>query len=507
MNLVLKKGVIGLLCFTLLGCAERKLSQRNLKREFRAVWVTTFDHMDFPKEKGAPPHVHKKELVDLLNFHQRNGINAVFFQVRPASDAFYKSKLELWSQWLSGKQGEGPNPEWDPLEFLVAECHRRNMELHAWINPYRAVYNIKYDDTHPQHITKTRPEWFVVYGKHKQFNPGIPAVQKYLTHLVADIASRYDVDGIHFDDYFYPYRQGKLKFPDDSTFQKYGHNGQSIHDWRRQNVNQLIRQVHDTLQQIKPWLKFGVSPNGIWRNKKQDADGSDTDAGQTSYDALYADVLKWLKEDWIDYVAPQLYWRIGHPRANYANLVKWWARHAFGKHVYVGHAFYRIGEGKNTAWKTGKEVPNQVRLSRQYQNVLGNVYFRSSFLQKNRAHITDTLRQHLYKYPALIPAMPWKAQSAPDEPQDAFLMRKLDKISLRWKAPRATVSGDTATYYVVYRFPAKLEMPDFTQPRYIRKITRKLSYEETASNFGKAYYYGITAVGRLHNESELVVVK
>jgi len=502
---------IGMLVLLSLGiltnCSERKLAQRNLKREFRAVWITTFDHMDFPTEKGAPPRVHKKELVDLLNFHQRNGINAIFFQVRPASDAFYKSNIELWSQWLTGEQGQAPSPGWDPLTFLVEECHRRNMELHAWINPYRAVYNVKYDDTHPQHITKTHPEWFVVYGKHKQFNPGIPAVQRYLTRVVADIASRYDVDGIHFDDYFYPYKKGKLRFPDETTFQKHSGTTRNIHNWRRQNVDQLIKRVHDTLQNIKPYLKFGVSPFGVWRNKAQDKIGSDTKAQQTSYDALYADVLKWLRKGWIDYVAPQLYWRIGHPRANYSNLVKWWANHAYGRHVYIGHAFYKVGENKQASWKTGKELPNQIRLSRQYPRVMGNAYFRSRFLQKNPAHMTDTLRQYVYRHLALIPRMPWKTKSYPNEPRNAFIMRETNKISLRWKPPLVTISGDTAAYYVVYRFPASLEAPDFSQPRYIRSITRKQRYEETVSNFGKQYYYGVSAVGRLHNESLPVTVK
>ena len=503
-----KISVLVWLCLGLLtSCSEKRIAQRNLKREFRAVWVTTFDRMDFPKEKGAPPHVHKKELVELLNFHQRNGINAIFFQVRPAADAFYKSKIELWSQWLTGEQGQAPDPEWDPLVFLATECHRRNMELHAWINPYRAVYNVKYDDTHPQHITKIHPQWFVVYGKHKQFNPGIPEVQQYLTRVVADIATRYDIDGIHFDDYFYPYKQGKLRFPDDAVFQKYGAKSRNIHDWRRQNVDRLIKRVHDTLQEIKPYLKFGISPFGVWRNKAQDRQGSDTEVGQTSYDALYADVLKWLREGWIDYVVPQLYWRVGHPRANYANLVKWWANHTYGRHVYIGHAFYKVGANKNTSWKTGQELSKQVKMSRQYHQVKGNAYFRSRFLQKNPVHITDTLRQHLYKHLALIPSMPWKAKSYPNEPRNAFIVREANKISLKWQPPLVTITGDTAAYYVVYRFPTNLENPDFDQPRYIRGITRKQAYVETVTDFGKQYYYGVTAVGRLHQESRSVIVK
>lgn len=483
-----------------------KTAKRKLKREFRAVWLTTFDHMDFPKEKGAHPDVHKQELIKLLDFHHKNGINAIFFQVRPAADAFYHSKIELWSQWLTGKQGQAPEPFWDPLAFLVAECHQRNMELHAWINPYRAVYNTKHDATSPNHITKRRPEWFVVYGKHKQFNPGIPAVRQYLTNIVADIAQRYDIDGIHFDDYFYPYKKGKLEFPDQATFMKYGGNSKDVHHWRRNNVDLLIEGVHDTLQTIKPYLKFGISPFGVWRNKSEDPDGSDTHVGQTSYDYLYADVLKWLRKGWIDYLVPQLYWSIEHPRASFKSLSFWWAKHAYSRHIYIGHAFYKIKNDRDDRWKHVSELPNQVRLTRQYRNLLGNAYFRSNFLQKNPAKITDTLRQQLYKYPALIPTMSWKNRQPPEVPQNVYMVRASSKVSIKWTAPPRALDGDTATYYVVYRFPAETK-PDYSQPQYIQKITRKTLYSEPLNPKSRLRYrYAVSAVDRFHNESKAVEV-
>lgn len=498
--------VVGIMLTCITGCNSSKVASRNLKRELRAVWIATFDHMDFPKNQGAPPQTHKKELIDLLNFHQGNGINAIFFQVRPTADAFYKSNIEPWSQWFTGKQGQSPDPAWDPLKFLVKECHERNMEIHAWINPYRAVYNVKWDETQENHITRRKPDWFVVYGKHKQFNPGLPEVRKYLTGVVADIASRYDIDGIHFDDYFYPYKKGKQKFPDQATYLKYKGKQPDIHHWRRDNVNRLIKRVHDTLQNIKPYVKFGVSPLGVWRNKKDDPEGSDTQVGQSSYDFLYADVLKWLREGWIDYLAPQLYWSIEHPRASFAKLVAWWAKHAYKRHIYIGHAFYKIGNDKDTHWKKASELPNQVRMSRKFRDILGNVYFRSSFLQKNPAKITDTLRKRLYKRPALIPRMPWKNYVPPNEPRDAFVIRDKDKISIRWKGPRPAIDGDTATYYVIYRFPVKAPL-DYANPAYIRKLVRKKNFEESATNYNNKYRYAVSAVDRYHNEGQPVLLK
>lgn len=490
----------------LCGCNNAHLPQRKLKREFRAVWLTTFDHKDFPKEKGAHSDIHKKELIELLDFHQKSGINAIFFQVRSAADAFYKSNIEPWSQWLTGKQGQAPAPLWDPLDFLITECHKRNIELHAWINPYRAVYNVKYDATYPNHITKRRPEWFLTYDKQKQFNPGIPAVRKYLTGIVADIAQRYDIDGIHFDDYFYPYKKWKLEFPDQATFKKYKGKSRNIHNWRRNNVNLLVKGVHDTLQTIKPYVKFGISPLGVWRNKTEDPDGSDTQVGQSSYDFLYADVLKWLREGWIDYLVPQLYWSIGHPRANFTTLVYWWAKHAYSRHIYVGHAFYKIRNDKDTHWKHTSELPNQVRLSRKYRNILGNAYFRSGFLQKNPGKITDTLRQRLYKYPALIPPMSWKDHTSPNPPANVYIVRASGKISLKWTPPSRATDGDTATYYVVYRFPNEMK-PDYTNPKYIRKLTRKTIYDEPLPPRNKQRHrYAVSAVDRFHNESTPVLI-
>ena len=250
-------------------------------------------------------------------------MNAVIVQIRPSADAFYASNLEPWSEFLTGRQGTPPSPYYDPLKFMIDETHKRGMEFHAWINPYRAVFNL-ISPLDPNHITKKHPEWFVKYGDRKYFNPGLPQVMQYLTNVVKDIITRYDIDGIHMDDYFYPYKIPGKAFPDYQTWLQYG-NGLSIDDWRRSNCDSVIKMIHDVVLDWKPLIKFGISPFGVWRNSSVDATGSSTHAGQTCYDDLYADILLWLKQGWIDYVAPQLYWEIGNRLCDYETLLNWWS--------------------------------------------------------------------------------------------------------------------------------------------------------------------------------------
>lgn len=383
------------------------------KFEMRGVWVATIENIDWPSRKGLSVEEQKAEFSHILDMHQRNGMNAVFVQVRPAADAFYPSQYEPWSEYLNGKQGLPPTPYYDPLQFMIEETHKRGMEFHAWLNPYRAVFNIHKSSISPSHITKIHPDWFLTYGIIKYFNPGLPQVRQYVARIVEDIVSRYDLDGIHMDDYFYPYRIAGKEFPDEKTYRQYG-NGMNKDDWRRSNCDSIIHLLYTTIRSANPRVKFGISPFGVWRNKSKDPEGSDTKAGQTNYDDLYADILLWLKEGWIDYVAPQLYWERGHKLADYDVLLDWWNNHTYGKHLYIGLAIYRAGS--NAAWRNKNELPNQVKELRNDAATQGSIYFSSKNFESNPNGWSDSLRYNYYALPALVPPMPWIDSIPPAKP-------------------------------------------------------------------------------------------
>lgn len=310
----------------------------------------------------------------------------MFFQIRPSADAFYQSSYEPWSIYLTGEQGL--NPGWDPLAFAIQESHKRKMKLHAWLNPYRAVQNIYGAPVSPGHITKIRPELFVTYGRQKLFNPGLPEVWKYIVNVAAEIATKYDIDGLHMDDYFYPYRQPGKPFPDQLTYIQFGR-GLSLDDWRRNNVDTVIHLLHDTLQRIKPGLPFGISPFGVWRNSSSDPRGSATRAGQTNFDDLYADILKWLERGWIDYAAPQLYWECGNRLCDYHVLAQWWKEHSFGKPIYAGLASYRVGE-KTPSWNSAAGIIKQNSLVKDY-GLEGVIFYNTGSILRNKFGWADKL--------------------------------------------------------------------------------------------------------------------
>lgn len=374
-------------------------------REFRAAWIATVDNIDWPSRGNYGAEAQKAEYIQLLDMHQRNGLNAVVVQIRPATDAFYPSPYEPWSEWLTGKQGRPPAPYYDPLQFMIEEAHKRNMEFHAWLNPYRAVFNINKSSIAPGHITRIHPEWFLTYGDKRYFDPGNKEAQKFVVKVVEDIVERYGVDAIHFDDYFYPYRISGKEFPDDKTYRQYG-NGMSRDDWRRSNVDSIIVQLFRTIRATDPLCKFGISPFGVWRNADKDSvNGSATRAGQTNYDDLYADILLWLRNGWIDYVAPQLYWEYNHNAAPYDVLLNWWSQHSYGKHCYIGLGIYKAGS--NTAWKDKNLLLRQIEDLRNTPNIQGMIFFSSKSFAKNPNGWSDSLRLNYFKEPALVPEMGW----------------------------------------------------------------------------------------------------
>jgi uncharacterized lipoprotein YddW (UPF0748 family) len=420
------------------------LGQRSPQYEFRAVWIATVENIDWPSKRGLPAEQQKAEFIQLLDLHQRNGMNAVVMQIRPVTDAFYPSKYEPWSEYLNGSQGLPPTPYYDPLQFMIEECHKRAMEFHAWLNPYRAVFNVNRSSVSPSHVTRLFPGWFLTYGSTKYFDPGLPQVREHVNRVVRDLVERYDLDAIHFDDYFYPYKIPGKEFPDEASYAKYG-NGINKADWRRSNVDTIIKMLGQTIKSVNPRVKFGISPYGVWRNKSQDVRGSATRSYVTNYDELYADILLWLDKGWIDYVVPQLYWEINHKLCDYHVLLDWWSNNSFGKQVFIGHGIYRFYEEKSPGWKNRHEIPNQIKALRNNQNVQGSVYFSSKTFSRNPNGWNDSLRNNYYKYPALVPAMKWIDSIPPIKPLIENLSANKVRLLFRGAEP---IKG-----FVVYTVP------------------------------------------------------
>lgn len=395
------KGIIIPVCVLLFFSAA--VTAQSPATEFRGVWVATVDNIDWPSRGNFDSDSQKVEFIRLLDMHQQNGMNAMIVQIRPCTDAFYPSQYEPWSAWLTGVQGSPPTPYYDPLQFMVEETHKRNMVFHAWINPYRAEFNPKDDLTSATHITKLHPEWFINYGEKKYFDPGNPAAREYVVDVVRDVVKRYEVDAIHFDDYFYPYPLEGKKFPDDASYQLYG-KGMKKDDWRRSNTDSIIRQLWLAIKQENSECIFGISPFGVWRNADKDAvNGSKTNGSLSNYDDLYADIVLWLKNGWIDYVAPQLYWEFSHRQAPFGTLLNWWSKHTYGKHCYIGLGMYKAGS--NAAWKDKKLLPQQIEAIRNTPNIQGMAFFSSKSLEKNLNGWSDSLRLHYFKEKAGIPVI------------------------------------------------------------------------------------------------------
>lgn len=474
------------------------------KYEFRGVWIASVNNIDWPKPGDTNPESQKADYLRLLDLHQRNGMNAMIVQIRPAADAFYPSTLEPWSQWLTGVQGQPPSPYYDPLQFMIEETHKRGMEFHAWLNPYRAVHNIGSSSVAGNHISRIHPEWFLTYGDKKYFDPGNKEAQKFVVNVVRDIVKRYDVDAIHMDDYFYPYRIPGKEFPDAGTYARSG-SKLSKDDWRRSNTDSIIEAISHAIKQEKKLVRFGISPFSVWRNKDKDpVRGSDTRAGQTNYDDLYADILLWLKKGWIDYVTPQLYFTIGHSKVDYAKMVDWWSRNSYGKHIYIGHGIYKVEE-KEPGWNNPNELPNQIKMLRRYPNVQGSIYYSSRLFDKNPNGWNDSLKDNYYKYPALLPPMRWIDNEKPWPPIVERTITQDSVIQLIVKPdPRNRIE---IKYYVVYQYATDSHSETFGNvPKYLsRLVTLPAGFEfkEVLSSKHFSYRYVITAVGKNNNESDL----
>lgn len=484
-----------LLSFLLAAVLFPAMSQKSLKREFRGAWLHTVSG----GYKGMSTSDMQQLLVQQLNSLQEAGVNAIIFQVRPEADALYVSSLEPWSRFLTGTQGEAPSPLWDPMTFMIDQCHKRGMEFHAWINPYRVKTNIK-SELAPSHIYWQHPEWFVQYGTQLYFDPGLPESQKHICKVVKDIIDRYDVDAIHMDDYFYPYPISGQDFPDDLSFARYGMGFSNKQDWRRDNVNVLIKQIHEVMRANKPWVKFGVSPFGIYRNKKNDPNGSETN-GLQNYDDLYADILLWINNGWVDYNIPQVYWEIGHPAADYERLVGWWAKHANGRPLFIGQDVMRTVQKADLQNPGVSQLPRKMELQRSYPAIGGSCLWPAVSVIKNPGNYRDALIQTYHKYPALPPVFSFMDDKAPKPVRKVKDVWTADGLILFWEAPKASDEMDKAVQYVVYRFENK-EKQNIEDPSKIVAITRNTYYKLPYENGKTKYRYVVTALDRLHNESK-----
>jgi len=382
----------------------------NSEISFRGAWIATVANIDWPSEQAVgKTDAQQAEMIFLLDSLQSLGINAIIFQVRPTSDALYYSEYEPISHWLTGTQGSWDSHQpsdvshqtpWDPLAWTIEEAHKRHMEVHVWLNPYRV--NLARTDTSMlarDHVMRLHPEWFWEYNKQWYFDPGLDITREWICTVVADLVDRYDIQAIHMDDYFYPYPSGKLQLPDAETFEQHPREFTDIRDWRRNNVNMVIEDIHRTIKECKPEVEFGISPFGVWRNASVDSTGSKTQAGITNYDDLYADIRLWIKNGWIDYVLPQLYWEIGKKVADYEVLAHWWADEVKGTNcrLYIGMAPYRLeGAKSTTAWGNGNEIGRQMRLNRTIPEISGECFYSTRPLLKNPRHVCDTI-QEIYR--------------------------------------------------------------------------------------------------------------
>ena len=470
------------------------------KREMRAVWVATVANIDFPSNQNLSTSEQKQEIITMLERQKSLGMNTIIFQVRPTSDALYQSDIEPWSMWLTGKQGKAPDPFYDPLRFMIRECRKRSMKIHAWINPYR-VFNdtANAKNAAPNHVSQKHPDCMLDYGGKRYFDPGLPETWAYVTRVVTDIVKRYDIDAIHMDDYFYPYRIQGVEFPDSTSFRKHprGYSASEKDDWRRNNVNRIIEMFHDSVRAVDPAVQIGISPFGVWRNKSDDPRGSESQAGQTNYDDLYADVLKWMEEGWIDYVAPQLYWHIGFEPADFAKLIKWWDDNSYGINLYIGHGAYRIGRERYDEWQEEDQITRQLNMTREYENVDGSIFFSEKSFRSNPLDVNDKLKKDFYAEPALVPVV----RNIPDQPIETpshlWLKELPNKKVLDWD------QSSNAVYYVVYRFYGDT-VGDIEDPKNIYKITDSPDVEPDRRwhLFKKTYTFVVTAVNMKNQESE-----
>ena len=471
-------------------------AQKSAKREFRGAWIQCVNGQFL----GMGTRQMQQTLSYQLDELQKDGVNAIIFQVRPECDALYKSDLEPWSRFLTGQQGKAPSPYWDPLEWMVNECHKRGMELHAWINPYRAKTKTT-TALAQNHIAVQHPERAFNYDGQLILNPGQPENRKYICKVVQDIVRRYDIDGLHIDDYFYPYPVAGLPIPDDAEYAKYKNSINNRGDWRRYNVNLFIEQLYTAIKEVKPWVKFGVSPFGIYRNQRSDPKNGSATNGLQNYDDLYADVLLWVNKGWIDYCVPQIYWEIGNKAADYKTLITWWNRYAKNRPLFIGEDVERTVKYPDPLNPNSHQLPAKHRLHQQMNHVNGTVLWYAKAVVDNVGNYGSVLRTSYWKTPALPPLMPFLDDKSPKAAKKVKARWSAEGYHLTWKKPSGRKWGDQVNRYVVYRFE-KGERIDLNNAEKIVAVTYNTRYKLPYNGGQKGYTYVVTALDRVGNESK-----
>ena len=458
-----------------------------IPREFRAAWVATVDNIDWPSSKTLSADQQRAEMIKILDTAVAMKLNAIVFQVRPACDALYPSKLEPWSEYLTGLQGRAPNPNYDPLEFAVAEAHARGLELHCWFNPYRAGHPAQKGPYAKSHIRNRHPEIVKPYGRYLWLDPGEPEVQRHSLAVIRDVVHRYDIDGVHIDDYFYPYPEKGQDFPDDPSYNRYRDSGGNLSrgDWRRENVNSFVENLYKTIKAEKKWVKLGISPFGIYRPGYPES----IKAGVDQYAELYADCKKWLNEGWCDYLSPQLYWPIAQKAQSYPVLLDWWLTQNFkGRHIWPGLYTSRLGTEEGKSWPI-KEVLDQIKLTRERPGATGEVHFSMKVFLQNRQNVVSVLGDGIYSHRSLVPASPWLGEKGPAVPKVSAKKGDDGKWTLEMKSG----NRDAVRFYTI-----RVKLGRWLEPRITSNKTLTLSLDPTLT----PDLISVTAVDRAGNQSE-----
>lgn len=471
------------------------------KREFRGAWIQAVNH----QFEGIPTAELKVELSRQLDSLADCGINAILFQVRVEADALYKSEFEPWSAFLTGFQGEAPDEDWDPLQFMIDECHQRCMELHAWINPFRAK-TASTTEFASNHQMTVHPERIIRYGDLALFDPALKENHDYICGIAADIVTRYDIDGFHIDDYFYPYPDGNRKFMDDASFRRDPRGFNNKDDWRRDNVNLFVEQLYNTVKSLKPWVKFGISPFGIYRNKSANYPNGSETTGLENWSGLYADVLYWIERGWMDYCIPQTYWNTGYKAADYAILAKWWSDYANGCLMYLGQDVERTVTGIDPNHPESNQQRHKLNLERILPGLQGNCYWPAKSVVDNPSNYRTVLANEYHTTPALQPLADYLPKNTPGKVRKLMQVETKDGPVLFWTAPKARKELDKAIMYVVYRFE-KGEETNIDDPTHIVAITRRSFLNLPYRDGTTQYTYVVTAINRIQRESAPVKCK
>ena len=489
-----------LICLLIIFCVGVS-AQKKPKREFRGAWIQTVYQ---PQYAAMNPDEMRCYFDTLTLRLQQAGINALIFQVRPEADAFYPSEIEPWSRFLTGEQGVAPAPLWDPMQYLITLCHERDMEFHAWINPYRVSVNNK-NRLAPGHIYHSHPEWFVTYGNQLVFDPGLPESRAFICRVVDDMVSRYDIDAIHMDDYFYPYPVSGTPFPDTDSYRRYGGN-LPLDEWRRDNVNRLVSELSLLIKKRKPWVRFGISPFGIYRNDTSWEGGSPT-AGLQNYDDLYADVLLWVRNGWVDYIVPQLYWEVGHPAACYEKLVYWW-NEAVGDspcHLYIGQDVNRSLH-HSVGGMEYPQISHKLLLSRYLSSVAGNCFWSGYNFLDDYEYLTAQLKEDFFSRSVLMPAYTGIDSIPPARVAKLQAHWGPEGYFLEWKSDAARDEMQKARYYCIYRF-RRDEAVDINNVDALVARVREPRFRLDYNDGSETCVYAVTAVDRMYNESQPRTIK